>query len=99
MRRIYFDHAATTPVDPRVVEAMLPYYVESFGNPSSIHSFGRDNRKAIEEARVIIAAEIGAREPKEIIFTGSGSESDNLALTGIAAAYRKKGKRIGREPS
>lgn len=94
MKRIYLDHAATTPVDPRVLEAMLPYFTENFGNPSSIHSFGRDTRKAIEEARADIAREIGAAEPREIIFTGCGSESDNLAIRGVAAAYRNKGNHI-----
>lgn len=94
MRRIYLDHAATTPVDPRVLEAMLPYFSESFGNPSSIHSFGRENRKAIEDARAVIAGEIGAADPREIIFTGSGSESDNMALRGVAAAYRNRGNHI-----
>jgi cysteine desulfurase len=94
MKRIYLDHAATTPVDPRVLETMLPYFSESFGNPSSIHSFGRENRKAIEDARAVIAGEIGAAEPREIIFTGGGSESNNLALRGIAAAYRSRGNHI-----
>ncbi len=94
MKRIYLDHAATTRVDPKVLEAMMPYFVEFFGNPSSIHSFGRDTRKVIEEARGTIAREIGAAEPREIIFTGSGSESDNLALRGVAAAYRNRGNHI-----
>lgn len=94
MKRIYLDHAATTSVDPRVLEAMLPYFTENFGNPSSIHSFGRDTRKAIEEARADLAREIGAAEPREIIFTGCGSESDNLAIRGVAAAYRNKGNHI-----
>lgn len=93
MKRIYLDHAATTPVDPRVVEAMIPYLTENFGNPSSIHSFGRETRRAIEDARALVAKEIGA-EPGEIIFTGSGSESDNMALKGIAQAYRDKGNHI-----
>ncbi len=94
MKRIYLDHAATTRVDPKVLEAMMPYFVEFFGNPSSIHSFGRDTRKVIEEARGTVAREIGAAEPREIIFTGSGSESDNLALRGVAAAYRNRGNHI-----
>ena len=94
MKRIYLDHAATTPVDPKVLEAMVPYFVENFGNPSSIHSFGRDTRKAIEDARATVAREIGAAEPREIIFTGSGSESDNLALRGVAGAYRDRGNHI-----
>lgn len=94
MKRIYLDHAATTPVDPRVLEAILPYLGEHFANPSSIHSFGRENRKVIKDARAVIAGEIGAAEPSEIIFTGSGSESDNMALRGIAAAYRNRGNQI-----
>lgn len=94
MKRIYLDHAATTPLDPQVLEAMMPYLTESFGNPSSIHSFGRDTRKAIEDAREMIAKEIGAADAREIIFTGSGSESDNLALRGVANAYRDRGNRI-----
>jgi cysteine desulfurase NifS len=94
LKKIYLDHAATTPVDPEVVKAMLPFYTEFFGNPSSIHSFGRENRKAIEDARAIIAKELGANEPSEIIFTGSGSESDNMALKGVALAYRDQGNHI-----
>jgi len=92
--RIYLDHAATTPVDPQVLEAMLPYFTNSFGNPSSIHSYGRETRKAIEDSRAVIAKEIGASATNEIIFTGSGSESDNLAIRGIAYAYRQKGNHI-----
>jgi cysteine desulfurase len=94
MRQVYLDHAATTPVDPLVLEAMLPYYTEHFGNPSSIHSYGREARKAVEAARAVIAREIGAADPSEIIFTGSGSESDNMAVKGVASAYREKGDHI-----
>ncbi len=94
MKKIYFDHAATTPVDPEVLQAMLPYYTDSFGNPSSIHSFGRETRKAIEDARVIVAKELGAHEPSEIVFTGCGSESDNMALKGVASAHKDKGNHI-----
>lgn len=94
MKKIYLDHAATTPVDPEVLQAMLPYFTDSFGNPSSIHSFGRETRKTIEDARVIVAKELGADEPREIVFTGCGSESDNLALKGIASAYKDKGNHI-----
>jgi cysteine desulfurase len=94
MKKIYLDHAATTPVDPEVLKVMLPYFCESFGNPSSIHSFGRENRKAIEDARAIVAKELGANEPSEIIFTGCGSESDNMVLKGIASACRDKGNHI-----
>jgi cysteine desulfurase len=93
-KRIYLDYAATTPVDPEVLEAMLPYYTDSFGNPSSIYWFGRENRKAVENARAVIAAQLGAAAPNEIIFTGSGSESDNMAIRGVAAANREKGNHI-----
>ncbi len=94
MNRIYLDHAATTPIDPKVLEAMMPYLTEYYGNPSSIHSFGRETRKAVEDARSVVASEIGADAPNEIIFTGSGSESDNLAIKGVAAAYLEKGNHI-----
>lgn len=93
-KRIYLDYAATTPVDPEVLEAMLPYYTQQFGNPSSIHWFGRENRKVIEDARASVAAQIGAAAPNEIIFTGSGSESDNMAIRGVAFANRDKGRHI-----
>ncbi|HBF35782.1 MAG TPA: cysteine desulfurase NifS [Firmicutes bacterium] len=94
MQKIYFDHAATTPVDPEVLQVMLPYYTESFGNPSSIHWFGRENRKAVEDARLMVAKELGANEPSEIVFTGCGSESDNMALKGIVSAHKDKGNHI-----
>ncbi|MCL6590287.1 MAG: cysteine desulfurase NifS [Firmicutes bacterium] len=94
MRRIYLDHAATTPLDPEVLEAMTPYLAGQYGNPSSIHYFGREARKAIEDSRNVVAQEIGAQDPGEIIFTGSGSESDNLALKGVAYAYRERGNHI-----
>lgn len=83
--RIYMDHAATTGVAPEVLEAMLPYFGEVYGNASSIHTTGREAAKAVEKARKQVAAAIGA-EPREIFFTGSGTESDNLALRGIAEA-------------
>ena len=82
MRRIYLDHAATTPLEPRVFEAMLPFLKEHYGNPSSVHSIGRKARHAIEESRERIAAQLGA-EPAEIVFTSGGTEADNLALKGI----------------
>ena len=85
MRRVYLDHAATTPVDIKVVEAMLPYFTDHFGNPMSIHSFGQEGKAAIEEARKKAAGLIGA-EPEEIIFTSGGTESDNLALKGVSFA-------------
>lgn len=92
--RIYFDHAATTGVDPVVIEAMLPYYGQIFGNPSSVHSFGRETRQVVEDARQVVAGELGAAQAHEIIFTGSGTESDNLALRGIALAYRDQGNHL-----
>lgn len=87
------DHSATTPVDPAVREAMLPYFSEKFGNPSSLYTIGREARRAIEEARQKVADLIGAKK-EEIIFTGSGTESDNLAIKGIAYRNRKKGDHI-----
>ena len=90
---IYLDHAATTPVDPRVVEAMLPYFSQAYGNASSIYALGRAAHKALDEAREKIAAILGCR-PTELIFTGGGSESDNLAIKGVAQASQKKGNHI-----
>ncbi|NJD01445.1 MAG: cysteine desulfurase NifS [Ruminiclostridium sp.] len=92
-RLIYLDHAATTPVKPEVLEAMLPYFSQKFGNASSIYSLGRESKKAIEEARDRTAAAIGAQS-KEIFFTGSGTEADNWAIKGVAYANRKKGNHI-----
>jgi len=92
-RIVYLDHAATTPVKPEVVEAMLPYFSEKYGNPSTIYSLGRESKKAIENAREAVAKAIGA-QPKEIFFTGSGTEADNWAIKGVAYANRKKGKHI-----
>ena len=93
MERRYFDYAATTPVDPEVLEEMLPYFTESFGNPSSIYSYGREAKKAVEEARSRIANFIGA-DPREVFFTAGGSESDNWAIKGIAMALKDKGNHI-----
>lgn len=93
MQSIYLDHAATTPVHPRVVEAMLPYLTQVYGNPSSTHAFGRKSRSAVEAARDAIAAEIGV-SPLELVFTAGGTEADNLALIGTARAYQHKGKHI-----
>lgn len=93
MKRIYLDHNATTPLHPEVLEAMLPYYKEAFGNPSTVYSFGQEARKATDEAREKLASLIGA-SPEEIIFTSGGTEADNLALKGVAAALEKKGKHI-----
>lgn len=93
MNRIYFDHSATTPVDREVANLMLEYMTEKFGNPSSVHSFGRETRKAVDEARTHVAALLNA-EPNEIYFTSGGTEGDNLALKGVAFANRKKGNHI-----
>ncbi len=91
---IYLDHAATTYVKPEVFEAMKPYFTEEYGNPSSIYSIGRLNRKVVEDARISVAKSIGAAEPSEIYFTGSGTEGDNWAIKGTALKLMKKGKHI-----
>ncbi len=90
---IYMDYAATTPLDPKVLESMLPYFAAKYSNPSSLHSSGRRAKRVISEARDEVARVINA-SPEEIIFTGSGTESDNLALLGIARAYAKEGNHI-----
>ncbi|MDI3540676.1 MAG: cysteine desulfurase [Thermosediminibacterales bacterium] len=92
-KRIYVDHAATTPISSEVLEEMMPYLTERFGNPSSIYSYGREAKKAIEEAREKVAKAIGA-DPLEIYFTGSGTEADNWAIIGTAFANRNKGNHI-----
>ena len=89
----YFDHAATTPVKEEVFKEMIPYFTESFGNASSIYSLGRKNKRAVEEAREKVAKALGA-DAKEIYFTGCGSESDNLAIKGVAYANKEKGNHI-----
>lgn len=90
---VYMDHAATTYAAPEVVEAMLPYFSEKFGNPSSVYGIGQENKAAVEEARAKVAAAINA-EPNEIYFTAGGTESDNWALKGVAFANIRKGKHI-----
>jgi len=94
MRRVYLDHSATCPVLPEVRETMLPYLAELFGNPSSLHDWGDAPREALETARRQVADLIGARDPEEIIFTSSGTESNNMAIKGIAMALQSKGKHI-----
>ena len=93
MNRIFLDYASTTPTDPEVVEAMLPYYSERFGNPSSIYSLGQEAKSAIENAREKIASLLGAKR-EEIIFTSGGTESNNFALKGIVYANENKGNHI-----
>lgn len=90
-REVYLDNSATTKVDPRVTEAMLPYFSEKYGNPNSLHKFGREARTAIDNARAQVASLINAK-PTDIIFTGAGSEADNLAIKGAAWALKEKGK-------
>lgn len=92
-QRIYLDHAATTPVKPEVLEAMLPYFKEEYANPAAVYSFSGGTRKAIDWSRMVIAKQIGALK-EEIYFTGGGTESDNWAIMGIARAYRNKGRHI-----
>lgn len=94
MRRIYLDHAATTPVHPRVAEAMAPYFSKDFGNPSTLYSYGREAKGALEEARAKVAHLLGAKQPEEIVFTSGGTEADNFALCGIAWANQEKGNHI-----
>ena len=92
-KKIYLDYAATTPVDPRVLKAMLPYFSVTFGNTMSLHSFGQEAKAALEESRAIVADLINAK-PNEIIFTSSATESNNLALKGVAFANKNKGRHI-----
>jgi len=93
MRKVYLDHAATTPVHPKVLEAMLPYFSTKFGNPSNLHDIGREAKNAVEEARAKTGELIGARAD-EIFFTASGAESNNFAIKGLAQANSQKGKHI-----
>ena len=93
MTGIYLDYAATTPVHPEVVKAMLPYFTDVFGNPSSIHTPGQEAKEALEESRAKVADLIGARA-EEIVFTSGGTEADNLAIKGVACACKDKGNHI-----
>ena len=90
---IYLDHAATTPLDPEVLDFMMPFFGELYGNPSSIYSIGRKARGALDDARDVIAGVLGC-QARELIFTSGGSESDNLAIRGVAARNRDRGKHI-----
>ena len=94
IRRVYMDYTAGMPVDQRVIEAMTPYFSQMYGNPSSIHSWGNVARKALEEARTKVAAPIGAKKSEEIFFTSGGTESNNLAIKGVAYRNRDKGNHV-----
>ena len=93
MKQIYLDHASTTPVRPEVVEAMLPYFTEQFGNPSSIYPLGQEASDAVADARETLASLIGAA-PREVYFTSGGTESDNWAIKGFARANVGKGRHL-----
>lgn len=93
MTRVYVDHAATTPTDPRVLEAMRPYFTEQFGNPSSVHGFGQDAREAVDLARERVATLVGANA-SEIVFTSGATEADNFAVLGAAFAHDARGRHI-----
>ena len=92
MAPIYLDHNATTPLDPRVRDAMLPWLGERFGNPSSVHRFGQAARNAVEEAREAVAALLGA-QPPEVVFTASGTEANNAVLADVARRHGPGGHR------
>src|SRR5687767_15124933 len=92
-RRIYLDHSATTPVDPRVAAAMAGSLTETYGNPSSVHAFGQQARAAVDRARREVAALIGAK-PNEIVFTSGGTEANNLAVRGVCEAAAAHGRHI-----
>src|SRR5919112_1943322 len=93
MHRVYLDHSATTPVDPRVVEALMPYLTGSFGNPSSVHFYGQEARAAVDRARREVSALVGAR-PNELVFLSGGTEANNLAIRGVAEQNAQHGRHI-----
>lgn len=94
MRKVYLDHAATTPVHSDVVEEMLPFYKEMFGNPSSVHSYGREVKKHVDKARSRVAQALNAHSDEEIYFTSGGTEADNIAILGTCEAMKDKGNHI-----
>ena len=96
MKRVYLDHASATPMRREVIEAMLPYFDQHFGNPSMVYDIGSNVKEVMEEQRLKIAKLIGANA-EEIIFTSSGAEANNLAIKGVAFARQKKGKHIIRK--
>src|SRR5882672_8141148 len=93
MRRVYADYNATTPLDPQVLEAMLPYLREHCGNASSVHTFGREARAAIDDVRARLAKLLGAQEG-EIVFAGGGTEADIMAVFGVVRVHRERGRQI-----
>jgi cysteine desulfurase len=93
MKKVYLDYAATAPTDPQVLSAMQPYFFDKFGNASSLHAYGQEAKKALEDSREVLAEFIGAA-PEEIVFTSGGTESDNYAILGSSAALEKKGSHI-----
>jgi cysteine desulfurase len=92
--RVYLDHNATTPLDPEVLAAMTPFLAEGFGNPSSLHVWGREARQALERARATIARALGTADKDTVVFTSGGTEADNLALMGVAVAQEKRGRHV-----
>lgn len=94
MERIYLDNAGTTPVHEKVIEAMIPYFRDMFGNPASIHAYGQDAAQAVLTARQQVAILLGAATPDEVVFTSGGTESDNTALIGVLTAQKRKGNHI-----
>lgn len=92
--RVYLDHNATTPLDSQVLEAMLPYLSNRFGNASSIHAWGREARKAVEEARETVARFLGVADKETLVFTSGGTEANNLAIKGVAYAYQEQGRHL-----
>ena len=92
--RVYLDHNATTPLDPEVLAAMTPFLAEGFGNPSSLHVWGREARQALERARATIARALGTADKDTVVFTSGGTEADNLALMGVALAQEKRGRHV-----
>lgn len=92
--RVYLDHNATTPLDPEALAAMTPFLAEGFGNPSSLHVWGREARQALERARATIARALGTADKDTVVFTSGGTEADNLALMGVAAAQEKRGHHV-----
>jgi cysteine desulfurase len=93
-RRVYMDHSAASPVDDRVLKEMMPYFSEFYGNPSSLHTDGREPRKAVDDAREKVAKLVGAKRKEEILFTSGGTEASNMAIKGAALRARKKGAHV-----